>query len=178
MYTRLYTQVLNTYSFVESMEAFISMNDDGGMLGIDAACPPEYASHVLRIIIDQLVKLAVEPVTSEELSRAKNMCKSMMFMQLESRVVLCEDIARQYVAFGHRKDPEDICRQVDGVTKEDLLRVAKEMLKAEPSVGCVGHDLSHVPQYDDINAFVKMYIRESVNAQSSSGSGSGNSRRR
>jgi uncharacterized membrane protein YgcG len=62
------------------------------------------------------------------------------------------------------------------VTKEDLLRVAKEMLKSEPSVGCVGHDLSHVPQYEDINAFVKMYVKESVNAaQSGGGSGSSSS---
>lgn len=164
MYTRLYTQVLNTYSFAESMESFIALNEDCGMLGIDAACPPEYASHILRIIIDQLVKISIEPVTCEEINRAKNMCKSMMLMQLESRVVLCEDIARQYVSFGHRKDPHSICKLIDQVTKEDLLRVAKDMLRYPPSIGCVGHDLSHVPKFEDINAFVKMYVEESKKA--------------
>ena len=160
MYTRLYTQVLSQYTFIESMEAFISLNEHLGMLGIDASCPPEYTPHAIRIIVDQLVNLAVEPVLAEELSRAKNMCKSMMLMQLESRVVLCEDIARQFVTYGHRKTPAEVCALIDSVTAEDLQRVADELIDYAPSVGCVGHDLSHVPSLKDINEFLQMYVKE------------------
>jgi hypothetical protein len=35
--------------------------------------------------VEQMTKLAFEPVSDEELTRAKNMLKSMMMMQLESR---------------------------------------------------------------------------------------------
>jgi processing peptidase subunit alpha len=164
MYTRLYTQCLNQYSFMESMEAFMAFNEESGIMGIDAACPPEYLGHSVRIIVDQLVKLSVEPVTQEELDRARNMCKSMMLMSLESRVIVCEDIARQYVTYGHMKTPKDVCDQIDAVSAEDLLRVAQAMVQQAPSVGCVGHDLSKVPAYSDIVSFVKMYV-DSANQQ-------------
>ena len=160
MYTRLYTQVLNQYSFTESMEAFIALHEDDGLMGIDAACPPEYVPHIMRIIIDQLVKLAVEPVSDEELSRARNMCKSMLLMQLESRVVVCEDIARQYVTYGKRHSPVETCALIDAVTADDLMRVADAMLSVPPSIGVVGPDVSKVPKYEDIADFAKMYVEE------------------
>jgi len=158
MYTRLYTQCLNQYSFMESMEAFVSFNEQRGILGIDAAVPPEYLGHSVRIIVDQLVKLAVEPVTREELDRARNMCKSTLLMSLESRVIVCEDIVRQYAAYGHVKTPSDVCNQIDKITADDLMRVARALVQQQPSVGCVGHDLSSLPAYADIVSFVKMYV--------------------
>jgi mitochondrial-processing peptidase subunit alpha len=160
MYTRLYTRVLNQNNYVESMESFIALNEDNGLLGVDAAIPPEYVHHVVRVIIEQLVNLAIVPVTDEELSRARNMCKSMLLMQLESRVVLCEDIARQYVTYGKRQDPTETCQLIDQVTADDLMRVADEMLNHVPAVGCVGHDLSNVPSYEDIRDFTKAYVTE------------------
>jgi len=158
MYTRLYTQCLNQYSFMESMEAFVAFNEDCGIMGIDTAVPPEYLGHSVRIIVDQLVKLGVEKVTPEELDRAKNMCKSTLLMSLESRVIVCEDIVRQYAAYGHVKTPKDVCAQIDNIKAEDLLRVARALVLQPPSIGCVGHDLSKVPAYSDIVAFVKMYV--------------------
>eukprot|EP00605_Chrysophyceae_sp_TOSAG23-4_P002348 GSChrysophyteH1.ASY1.ANO1.2596.1 assembled CDS len=160
MYTRLYTQVLNQYSFTESMEAFIGLNEKDGLMGIDASCAPEFVPHIIRIIMDQLVKLAVEPVSHEELDRARNMCKSMLLMQLESRVVLCEDMARQFVTYGKRFSPADTCALIEKVTAEDLMRVADDMLNNPPAIGCVGHDLSKVPEYKDIKDFTQMYVNE------------------
>ena len=100
MYTRLYTDVLNRFHWVESAEAFTSIHEESGLLGIDASCDPENLPYMLQVIIDQLAQLQRTHVTQVELGRAKNMLKSMMFMQLESRLVLCEDIARQFVTYG------------------------------------------------------------------------------
>ena len=152
MYTRLYRDVLGQHYWVEAAEAFTNINnDDTGLMGIDGACPPEYASNLILIIISELTKLAFIPVSDIELSRAKNMLKSMMMMQLESRLVICEDIARQYSILGLRETSESACEKIDSVTKEDLIAVAKRMLLTPPAVGCIGHDLSKVPTYDQIN---------------------------
>ena len=48
------------------------------------------------------------------------MAKSMLLMQLESRMILCEDIARQFVTYGKRKDPLDICKEIDEISAIDL----------------------------------------------------------
>jgi processing peptidase subunit alpha len=160
MYTRLYRNVLNQYGFAESAEGFVSLNEDLGIIGIDAACPPEYATHMIRVIVDQFVTLMIHPVSAEELDRAKNMAKSMLLMQLESRIVVCEDIARQFATYGHRKDSNETCAQIDAVTAEDLQRLADDFLSHSPSIGVVGHDLSHVPTYDEISKFASAYVAD------------------
>ena len=161
MYTRLYREVLNQNHWVESAESFMNVNDNSGVMGIDGACPPEYAPNLIRVIIAQLTKLAYSPVTDEELSRAKKMLKSMMMMQLESRLVSCEDIARQYATYGFRESTDSVCQKIDIVTKEDLMAVARRMLLTPPAVGCIGHDLSKMPDYDQILEFTTKFRIES-----------------
>lgn len=150
MYTRLYRDVLNTYGWVESAEAFMSVANDSGIMGIDASCSPEYCLNLVRVIVHELTKLAYVPVSDEELNRAKKMLKSFMMMQLESRLVQCEDIARQYASFGFREDPASVCLKIDAVTKADLMAVARRLLLTPPAVGCVGFDISQMPNYSQI----------------------------
>lgn len=71
-----------------------------------------HALNATIVFIDELAKLQSELVKPIELSRAKNMLKSMMYMQLESRLVLCEDIARQFVTYGKRESPISISSKV------------------------------------------------------------------
>jgi processing peptidase subunit alpha len=49
MYTRLYREMLNQHYWVESAEAFVTIHEDTGMLGIDGACTPEYASAMIKV---------------------------------------------------------------------------------------------------------------------------------
>jgi processing peptidase subunit alpha len=92
-------------------------------------------------------------VSDEELNRAKNMLKSMMMMQLESRLVLCEDIGRQFVTYGKRESPAEVCKKIEEVTAMDLQNIAKEMLSHPPSVSMVGEKITLVPTFDDIKRF-------------------------
>lgn len=153
MYTRLYREELNRNMWLESAEAFMAVGNDCGLFGIDASSNPEYAPNLVRMIVAQLIKAAYVPVSQEELGRAKKMLKSRMMMQLESRIVVCEDLARQYAAYGYREDPASICEKVDSVTEADLMAVAQRLLLTPPAVGCVGQDISRMPSYEQILDF-------------------------
>lgn len=160
MYTRLYTQVLNRYHWVEAVEAFVNINDRAGLLGIDGACPPESIPSLIRVIVEQFSQLAHHPVSPEELNRAKNMLKSSMMMQLESRLVVCEDIGRQVITYGARESSGDICAKIDRVTANDLMAVASGMMSHPPAVACVGEDISTLPSFQDISHFSKAYCTD------------------
>ncbi len=112
------------------------------------------------MFIDQLLRLTVEPVTEEELSRAKNMLKSMLFMQLESRLITAEDIARQVMAYGYRRDPESLSAAIDAVTAKDLQRVAKKMFESDPAISVIGYDVSSAPSFEAIRNFTVKYRDE------------------
>ena len=85
----------------------------------------------------------------EELERAKTQLKSMLLMNLESRPVIFEDLARQVLAQGVRQRPEHYIEKINSVRKEDINRIAKKMLTSKPSVAAIG-SLANLPPYNDI----------------------------
>ena len=54
-----------------------------------------------------------------------NLLQSMLLMNLESRPVVFEDLARQVLSNGERKQPEYYIERIEAVTQEDLRRDLK-----------------------------------------------------
>lgn len=177
MYTRLYKDVLNQHYWIESAQSYVLIQEHAGIIGIDGSSSPEHVQHILRVMVEELFAFAVNPVGHEELSRAKNMLKSMMMMQLESRLVLCEDLARQYITYGKRVDPAVLCEKIDAVTADDIMKVGQRILHANctpgslsapgPAVSVVGEDVSHMPEYAVIKNFTDTYRQELLKKKSS-----------
>ena len=117
-------------------------------------------SRFKQVFVDELSQLTVTKVTDEELSRAKNMLKSMMFTQLESRLITCEDIAKQVMVYGGRRDAKSLCLEIDKVNADDLMNIARKMLVQNPTVSIIGYDVSNVPTYQAIKAFKDSYLEE------------------
>ena len=56
-----------------------------------------------------MMRLKLESVADEELSRAKNQLKSQVLMSLESRFTMCEDLGRQLLTYGHCLSSQEMC---------------------------------------------------------------------
>ncbi|KAI9207536.1 Metalloenzyme, LuxS/M16 peptidase-like protein [Polychytrium aggregatum] len=132
MYTRLYTQVLNRYHWVENCNTVNYSYADTGLFGIAAAVPPFVEAHraILPIICDQMVRMTMD-IGREELSRAKNQLKSNLLMNLEMRMVELEDIGKQVVLQGKRVDASEMCRRIDSIQAADIKRVARRVVLGE-----------------------------------------------
>ena len=89
-------------------------------------------------------------MTDEELSRAQNMLKCNVLTQLESRLVLFEDIGRQILTYGKREDAATMCAKIDAVTKEDIQQVVKKALMKPPTLSTVGVDIKNVPTVGEV----------------------------
>ncbi|KAJ8605896.1 hypothetical protein CTAYLR_004180 [Chrysophaeum taylorii] len=148
MYSRLYREVLNYVPACDAAEAFASIHRNTGLLGISGAAKPEWAGQIALLFAKQLRRLATEPVKHDELNRAKNMLKGNALSQLESRLCLFEDLARQFSTFGKRQNLHDMAAAIDNVTQDDILRLAKRMCSKPPAVAAIGPDLSRLPSHD------------------------------
>jgi len=73
----------------------------------------------------------------------------MLLMNLESRPVIFEDVARQVLAQGRREQPEHYIEKISKISAEDIRRIADKMLTSKPSVAAVG-SLKDLPEYKDI----------------------------
>ncbi|MCJ1229357.1 hypothetical protein MMC12_006023 [Toensbergia leucococca] len=129
MYSRLYTNVLNQYGWVESCVAFNHSYTDSGLFGISGSCSPKQVSQMLEVMCRELQALtldtgfsALQPV---EVNRAKNQLRSSLLMNLESRMVELEDLGRQVQVHGRKVGVKEMCRKIDALTVTDLRRVAR-----------------------------------------------------
>ena len=145
MYTRLYQNILNRYPTVQAASVFNSFYNESGLFGVYGAAPAESMGALVAALCEEVKKMA--SVSDEELSRAKNQLTSSLFMNLESRSVLFEDIGRQTLVYGERVPPEVLAAQIAKVTAADLTSLASALVKSPPSVVVYG-DTTAVPRYD------------------------------
>lgn len=129
MYSRLYTNVLNQFGWVESCMAFNHSYTDSGLFGISSSCSPGNVMNMLDVMCRELQALtldtgysALQPV---EVNRAKNQLRSSLLMNLESRMVELEDLGRQVQVHGRKIGVREMCKKIDELTIRDLRRVAK-----------------------------------------------------
>ncbi|KAL1897103.1 Mitochondrial-processing peptidase subunit alpha [Sporothrix stenoceras] len=129
MYSRLYTNVLNQYGWVESCIAFNHSYADSGLFGIAASCYPGRTAQMLEVMCRELRSLSLDSGFSAlgqaEVNRAKNQLRSSLLMNLESRMVELEDLGRQVQVHGHKIPVHEMVRRINSLTVADLRRVAK-----------------------------------------------------
>lgn len=129
MYSRLYTNVLNQYGWVESCVAFNHSYTDSGLFGIAASCYPGRTAKMLDIMCRELRALTLDTGFSAlgeiEVSRAKNQLRSSLLMNLESRMVELEDLGRQVQVHGRKVPVHEMTKKISELTIRDLRRVAK-----------------------------------------------------
>ena len=71
------------------------------------------------------------PISQEELQRAKDYLKGSLLLSLESSTSRMGNAARQEMYFGRYISQDEIARSVDAVTAEQVLAVAQEFLRPE-----------------------------------------------
>lgn len=131
MYSRLYTQVLNQFYYIESCIAFNHSYMDSGLFGISASCIPQAAPYIAEVIARQLAQTFSETngaLNENEVNRAKNQLRSSLMMNLESKMVELEDLGRQMQVRGHRVPVQEMVAKIEKLTVDDIKRVAKRVL--------------------------------------------------
>jgi processing peptidase subunit alpha len=133
MYSRLYTNVLNQFGWVESCVAFNHSYSDSGLFGISASCSPQHTRSMLDVLCRELEALSDETgwnrLQEGEVMRAKNQLRSNLLMNLESRMIELEDLGRQVQIHGRKVGVKEMCEKIEQLTVKDLRRVAREVVR-------------------------------------------------
>ncbi|KAJ1560108.1 hypothetical protein HK405_008194, partial [Cladochytrium tenue] len=88
--------------------------------------------------------------TAAEVARAKTQLRTSMLLSLDGTTPVAEDIGRQMLVYGRRLTPWEMEALIDGVTPEDVARVAaKYMVGTEVCV--VGYGpIDGLPPYEEV----------------------------
>ena len=149
MSSRLFQEVREKRGLCYSVFSFGSAYEDAGQIGVYAATSPEHSKDLIEITSDVMLSVA-EGVTEAEVARAKAQLKASLVMNLESASSRADQIARQFLAFGHVPAIATLVAKIEAVTCEQVRGLAEQLFKAKtPAYSAVGH-ISEFATYDVI----------------------------
>ncbi len=131
MSCRLFKEVREKRGLAYSVGSSVSRHSDTGTLGISAGVSPENIGEAVRVILQELDKLAQEPVGQDELTKARDYTVGSFRLSLESSMALGQRAGESLLTMGEVEPVESVVEKLRAVTQEDLLRMARRVLRPE-----------------------------------------------
>jgi predicted Zn-dependent peptidase len=131
MSSRLFQAIREERGLAYSIYSELNPFRDTGTLAVYAGCSAENTREVLDLTLAEFTRIKQEPVTTEELDRARNQIKGNMVLGLESSSSRMSSLARQQMYWGKFFSLDEITEEIDRVTVADLQRLANDLLKAD-----------------------------------------------
>ncbi|HLI30153.1 MAG TPA: pitrilysin family protein [Terriglobia bacterium] len=131
MSSRLFQNIRERRGLAYAVFSGLSSFRDAGCLSIYAGTAKDNVRQVVGLIVEELRRMKVEPLSVEELQRAKDYLKGSMLLGLESTSSRMSNLARQEMYFGRQVSLDEIARRIDAVTVEDVQGVANELLNPD-----------------------------------------------
>ena len=130
--SRLFQNVREKRGLAYSVGSGLSAFRDTGLLSIYAGCSNDKVAEVIDVVINELRQLVVEPISAEELQRAKDNVKGGLLLGLESTWHRAAYLARQEMYFDRMITIDETIAGIEAVTVEDVARVARQLLTRTP----------------------------------------------
>ncbi len=124
--SRLFQNIREKRGLAYSVFSSLNSYHDTGCLSVYAGTATEKARQVIDLVLAEFCALKANPLSAEELQRAKDYLKGSLLLSLESSTSRMGNAARQEMYFGRYISQDEIARRVDAVTTEQVLAVARE----------------------------------------------------
>jgi predicted Zn-dependent peptidase len=139
--SRLFQEVREKRGLAYAVYTFQSLFAGTGQVGLYVGTRPDNVAPALKVVADELARVRAEPVSAEELARAKENVKGRVVLGLESTLARMNRMGSSLLAGLPLLSVDEIVERIDAVTQEDLAGLAGELFAPERlSAAGVGGD--------------------------------------
>jgi len=131
MSSRLFLEVREKRGLAYSVYSYVSPYLDTGLMGVYAGVDADQIEQALAAILEELDRIRQEPVSDDELGKAKEFTKGHLQLQMEDSIAVASWIGRQECLEDRVLSVEEVLDEVDAVTAADIQRVAERLLRQE-----------------------------------------------
>jgi predicted Zn-dependent peptidase len=135
---RLFQEVRERRGLAYSVYAFASRYSDAGTVGVTAGCLPAKAPELLRVVDEQLAKVAREGFTEEEIERVKGQVRGGTVLGLEDTMSRMTRLGESWLFQGEVLDIDEILDSVEAVTLAEVNELAAELYAQPQSRATIG----------------------------------------
>lgn len=131
MSSRLFIEVRERRGLAYFVSTSVDTYQDCGYIGTQAGIQHKNLAQAVKVILDEYKKIATEKVGEKELQKAKDYIRGRSVMGFEAS----DDVAMFFIDQEMHKEkilsPKEVFEKIEGVTVDDILRVAKDIFKEE-----------------------------------------------
>ncbi|MDE3137107.1 MAG: insulinase family protein [Acidobacteriota bacterium] len=131
MSSRLFQNIRERQGLAYAVFSEMTNYHDTGLLTVYAGTGGDKVEGLVRSVVDEFRRLKQEPVSDDELHRAKEQVKGSMTLSLESTGSRMGNRARQELYFGRFHSLEEVFASIDAVSSEQLQQIASELFTPE-----------------------------------------------
>jgi len=139
MSSRLFQEIREKRGLAYAIHSYLTPYIDTGMLAVYVGTGKGEVREVLGLILDELMRMAGQPLTAKELLGAKELIKGNFLLSMESTDNRMTRLAKNEICYGRHIPPEDIVAKLDAVTHGQIQELAQGMFNpATISIAAIG----------------------------------------
>ena len=150
MSSRFFTEVREKRGLAYYVHAANGSYTDTGTFYAGAGVDVSRIDEAISTILAELRKISEEPLPPDELEKARGYAKGRFVLRLESPQGTIQYGLRRELLEGEIEEPDEVLRQLDRVTAEDVERVARDLFEGKRLY------LALVGPFDDPERFEKL----------------------
>jgi predicted Zn-dependent peptidase len=131
MSSRLFQEVREKRGLVYTINSYRESHAHSGLFGVYAGCSPKNVDKVVQLTMEEFARLKEEGFSSQEITRAKTQLKSELLLGLESMRYRTSRNAYSELYYGRQLEVSEITADIEKVTGDELIEIAREFLKPE-----------------------------------------------
>lgn len=136
--SRLYVEIREIRGLAYSISSGYADGHQFGYINVQAGVSPKNLETAKNAIFGILNDIAEDGVTDKELAKAKIKYKSARAFYKDNKEYICEDNAEDLYIHGRVIPDEEINAKIDAISKEDIQRFAKKLLRARIAICACG----------------------------------------
>lgn len=131
MSSRLFQNIRERQGLAYSIFSELNSYRDTGLLSVYAGTSLETTEKLVRSVLDEFRRLKDEPISEEELRRAKDHLKGATLLALEGSGQRMNNLARYHIYFNRHFTAPELIALLESVTAADVQQLAREFFQSD-----------------------------------------------
>jgi len=124
MSSRLFQEIRERLGLAYAIDSHVAFLSDTGIVEAYAALEPSRTETTIRLILREWQRLRQEPVSDDELQRAKEFTKGRLLLGLEDSMGVASWYGQQELLRDEMLNVDEVIAKVEAVTPDDIQRLA------------------------------------------------------
>jgi predicted Zn-dependent peptidase len=154
MSSRLFTEVRERRGLAYYIYGYNQAYTDAGTLFAQGGVDINRIDDAVATVVGEFARIAASPLDADELEKARNFAKGRLVLSLEDPKGMISFALRDEVLEGRLREPDEVLAALDGVTREDVQRVAQDVITNERL------NLALIGPFDDEERFERLLSLE------------------